>query len=122
MNTEKKIIIGSSVSFVVLIAITILIQSEFVLASNLVLIAILAVTVPFSIYRFLEFRRIRGYEEEFPAFLRDLAESQRAGLSIIQSIHIAAKSNYGSLTKEIKKLDDQLSWNVSLDKALRSFS
>src|SRR3989338_9166759 len=122
MKTERKILIGSSLAFVILIVLAVMLQSDFVLSSNLVLLAIIAITVPFSAYRFLDYRRIREYEKEFPAFLRDLAESQRAGLSLIQSIHIAAKSDYGSLTKEIKKLDDQLSWNVSLDKALRSFS
>ncbi len=122
MNTEKKVIIGSAVAFVVLIVLAIVFSNELVLTSNLVLLSIIIVTVPFSAYKFINLHRIREYEKEFPAFLRDLAESQRAGLTIIQSIHIAAKSDYGSLTKEIRRIDNQLSWNVSLDKALKSFS
>lgn len=122
MNTEKKVIIGSAVAFVVLIVLAIVFSNELVLTSNLVLLSIIIVTVPFSAYKFINLHRIREYEKEFPAFLRDLAESQRAGLTIIQSIHIAAKSDYGSLTKEIRRIDNQISWNVSLDKALKSFS
>ncbi len=122
MNTDRKVLIGSSMGFVVLISIAIIFHEDFVLSSNLVLIAIILITVPYSLYRFFDFRRIREYEKEFPAFLRDIAESMRAGLSLIQSIHIAAKSDYGSLSGDIKKIDNQLSWNVPLDKALKNFS
>lgn len=122
MNSERKIILISSIGFVVLIAIAIIFQEDVVLSSNIVLLAILLITIPYGIYRFLDFRRIREYEKEFPVFLRDIAESQRAGLSLVQSIHVAVKSDYGSLSKEIKKIDDQLSWNVPLDKALKNFS
>ncbi len=123
MNAERKIIILSSIGFVILIAMSIVMfEKEFVFASNLILLAIILISVPYGIYRFLEFRRIREYENEFPAFLRDLAESQRSGLTLIQSLRIATKSNYGSLTKEIKKLTDQISWNVTLDRALEKFS
>jgi len=122
MDTEKKILLGSSIGFVSLIVSAIIFQEDFVLMSNLILVAIILIIIPYSVYRFLSFRRIREYEKEFPAFLRDISESQRAGLSLIQSIHIAADADYGSLSKEIKKLDDQLSWNVPLDKALKSLS
>jgi flagellar protein FlaJ len=122
MDTNRKVLVGSSIGFVILIIIAIIFQEDFVLSSNLILIAIILVTVPYGLYRFFDFRHIRQYEKEFPAFLRDIAESMRAGLSLIQSIHIAAKSDYGSLSREIKKIDNQLSWNVPLDKAMKNFS
>ncbi|MFA4819997.1 MAG: type II secretion system F family protein, partial [Candidatus Aenigmatarchaeota archaeon] len=54
-------------------------------------------------------------------FLRDLSESQRAGLSLIQSIQAVSKSDYGSLTKEIKKINNQLSWNIPMERVLKNF-
>ena len=122
MDAERKVLITSSAGFVALVVLAVILQQDFVLASNLVLIAIIILTVPYSAYRFLDFRRISGYEKEFPAFLRDLAESQRAGLTLVQSIHIAAKADYGVLSKEVRKMESQLSWNVTIDKALKSFS
>ena len=122
MNTEKTVLIASSMAFVALIAIAVVFHEDFVLASNSILLGIIVITVPYSLYRFFDFRRVREYEKAFPTFLRDLAEAQRAGLSFIQSLHIAVKADYGSLSKEVKTLDTQLSWNVPLDKALKSFS
>ncbi len=88
---------------------------------NMLFLSLLIIFVPFSVYKFIRLKRIRSYEREFPNFLRDLAENQRADLSLIQALHSAAKSDYGMLSKEIKKMSDQLSWNVPMDKVLRSF-
>ncbi len=89
---------------------------------NLLIVAIVIAVVPFSIVKFIGFRRTQRFEEEFPNFLRSVAEAQMAGLSTLQAIRAAAKSEYGSLTKEIIKLDKQISWNVPLETALSKFS
>lgn len=65
-------------------------------------------------------RRIRRLEERFPDFLRDVAASHRGGLTLSNSVSIAAKGEYGELTPEIRKMADQLSWNVPFNEALES--
>lgn len=118
---QKKILLISVAVAVVLVAVSFILNIA-VVSINLILIASIIAIAPYSIYRFIEFRRIRAYETEFPNFLRDLAESQRAGLSIIQAIKTAVKSEYGYLTKEIVKMDNQLSWNVPMETVLNDFS
>ncbi|MBI2971225.1 MAG: type II secretion system F family protein [Candidatus Aenigmarchaeota archaeon] len=118
---ERNILIGSFVVSMLLIGIAVTFSGSFALSTNLIFIAIIILTAPYSIYKFFEFKRVRAFESEFPNFLRDLAESQRAGLSILQSIQLAARSDYGSLTHEVKKMDNQLSWNVPLEKVLNNF-
>jgi len=76
---------------------------------------------PYGFYAAARHRRIRRLEERFPDFLRDLAASRRAGLTLEASIQIAAKGEYGALTAEIQKMADQLSWNVPFNEALSRF-
>jgi flagellar protein FlaJ len=81
----------------------------------------LSTLLPYSIIQFLEFRRIKSSEREFPKFLRDLAEAKRSGLSLIQAINTCAGTDYGALTKEVIKLKNQLSWNIPLKIVLENF-
>lgn len=121
LDTEVKIIMISSVFFIILLILAIAI-SDIALSTNLIFLGILILVVPYSLYKFFELKRIREYEREFPAFLRDLAESQRAGLSILQAIRLAAKSDYGSLSSEVRKMSTKLSWNVPLEEVLQGFA
>ncbi|MBI4018070.1 MAG: type II secretion system F family protein [Candidatus Aenigmarchaeota archaeon] len=121
MQTDRKILLVSAAAFLLLAASGIA-SGDPVLALNLTFIGALIMTIPYSLYRFFEFKRIRAYEKEFPNFLRDLAESQRAGLTIIQAVKSAAKSDYGPLTLEIRKVNNQISWNVPLEKVLNDWS
>jgi archaeal flagellar protein FlaJ len=118
---EKNILILSVAGFVIVLFFS-LFAGDPVVSTNLIFLGVLILFVPYSIFRFLEFKKIKAYEESFPNFLRDLSESQRAGLSILQSIKLSAKADYGILSEEIKKIDSQLSWNVPLEKVLDSFA
>lgn len=121
MDREKVIIIISFVLFISFIAMAVAI-SDIAVSTNLIFLGLIILFAPYSIYKFFELKRIRTYEREFPAFLRDLAESQRAGLSILQAIRLAAKSDYGTLSMEIRKMNNKLSWNVPLEEVLHEFS
>ncbi|MBI2578567.1 MAG: type II secretion system F family protein [Candidatus Aenigmarchaeota archaeon] len=121
LSHGRKIILVSSAIFISLLAMGIL-SGDIVLALNLVFIGLAVLTIPYSLYRFFEFKKVRAYEKEFPNFLRDLSESQRAGLTVLQAIKSAAKSDYGPLTAEIKRIDNQLSWNIPLEKVLNDWA
>jgi archaeal flagellar protein FlaJ len=121
MEMETKILLGSGVAFVALLIAAIFFSANFAIAANLIILGVVILAVPFTLYRFFKFKKIKAYESVFPNFLRDLAESQRAGLTLIQSIQSSAKSDYGPLTKEVQKINNQLSWNVPLEKVLKNF-
>ncbi|MGB1697518.1 MAG: type II secretion system F family protein [Thermoplasmatota archaeon] len=61
-------------------------------------------------------------EDRFPDFLRDLAASHRGGLTLPAAIAVAARGDYGPLSGEIRKMADQLSWNVNFREALENFA
>lgn len=81
-------------------------------------IALLIGLGPYGFYIARRQGRIRKLEERFPDFLRDVAASHRGGLTLTASVQIAAKGEYGELTPEIRKMADQLSWNVPFNEAL----
>src|SRR3989338_5824120 len=120
LKKDHLILVISVVVSLMLIFIAIL-TGSIPLIANMLFLGMLLMIMPYSLYKFFLLKRIRAYEREFPNFLRDLAESQRAGLSLIQALQAVSKSDYGPLTKEVKKINNQLSWNVSLEKVLKSF-
>ena len=119
---KRKVLILSLTGFAIAIVLAIAFSSNFPVSANLIFLGMMMLIVPYAVYNFLEFRKTRLYEKEFPNLLRDLAESQRAGLTILQSIRLVSKSNYGSLTPHVEKMATQLSWNVPLDSVLDGFA
>lgn len=77
---------------------------------------------PYGFYAAREHNRVRRLEERFPDFLRDIASSHKGGLTLHQAATIAARGEYGDLTPEVRKMADQLSWNVSFSEALQRFA
>lgn len=87
-----------------------------------VIISLFIIAVPQFFIRYKRYIEIKEMEEKFPSFLRDLIESLRAGLPFHKALISTSKVQYGSLSKEIKKMANQLSWGISLDKVLDQFS
>jgi len=84
--------------------------------------AILSGAGVFGMYESMRARRISKIDAIFPDFVRDLAESRRAGMTFVKAILFASKGNYGILTPEIQKISQQVSWGGSVTDALVAFS
>ena len=118
---ERGVLLISSLIFVALL-VAALFVNNITLASDLAFIAIIVLLLPFSMVKFVRYRKFKTYEKVFPVFLRDLAESIYAGTTLSQSIQTAAKNDYGSFTEEVERVGNQLSWNIPLEKAMDSFA
>ncbi|MFH1105655.1 MAG: type II secretion system F family protein [Candidatus Aenigmatarchaeota archaeon] len=88
---------------------------------NLVLISVFIIIGPYLARKYFQYVWVKSLEEQFPNFLRDLAESQRSGMNILQSISTASESDYGELTPEIKSLLNHLTWGISFEKSIDMF-
>ncbi len=84
--------------------------------------AILIGLGPYGWYSAREANRIEAIDQKFPEFLRDLAESQRAGMTLTEAVITASKGNYGVLSSEIRKMAAQIQWGVSFPSALERFA
>lgn len=87
-----------------------------------VLASALTLILPVTGYLYLKYRRIRHMERMFPQFLRDLADAQRAGMTLPQAIVSVSKVNYGPLSEEVRRMAHQISWGVPFDEALTRFA
>jgi len=89
---------------------------------DFLIFAFFLATGTFGVYEYLRLRRVRKIDDRFPDFVRDLAESRRAGMTFTKAILYASKGNYGVLTSEVKKISQQISWGSSVEEALSSFA
>lgn len=84
-------------------------------------IAVVVGTFPFLILSYLDVVNLRKTEEFFPDFLRDLAEAKSSGMTLPKAISLVSKTNYGPLSKDVKKMAVQISWGVPFPKVLKAF-
>jgi flagellar protein FlaJ len=89
---------------------------------DFVVFAILSWTGIYGFYDYLRLKRIRKIDSIFPDFVRDLAESRRAGMTFPKAILFSSKGNYGMLTPEIRRIAQQISWGSSVEEALNAFA
>ena len=95
---------------------------EFLGIIDYFVMALLSGTGILGMYESIHVRRIQKIDGIFPDFVRDLAESRRAGMTFTKAILFASKGEYGILTPEIKKISQQVSWGGSVADALESFA
>lgn len=89
---------------------------------NTIIISTFVIAAPLFFLKYKRFKEIKDMEEKFPIFLRDLIESIRAGMPFHRAILNTNKARYGALSKEVKKISDQISWGITVDKALDQFA
>ncbi len=89
---------------------------------DFIIMAILSGAGIFGMYEYMRVKKIYKIDTIFPDFVRDLAESRRAGMTFTKAILFASRGNYGILTPEIQKISQQVSWGSSVTDALIAFS
>ncbi len=119
-DKEKVILIPALVGFAVVV-ITISAVGDIAVAGNSIIIALFITVVPYFVYRYSKYAWLKSVERQFPNFIRDLADSNRSGMTIESAIKMAAKTNYGKLTPEIQTMSNKLSWGVPFLRVLDIF-
>ena len=96
--------------------------SGFVAPFDAYILAGIATFTPTALYLYIEDKRVRKANDEFPGLLRDLAQAKRAGLTLIDSVLLTSEGNYGILTEGLRTIAYQLTWGVPFEDALRMFA
>lgn len=91
-------------------------------ATDLFILAAMFGAGPYGYFFNHEAKRIMAIDEKFPDFLRDLAESARAGMTLPRALVTAAQGTYGALTPDIKTMAAQVDWGVDFGDALTRFA
>ncbi len=88
----------------------------------LMMLGVFIGTVPISAYEYFKFARFKRMEDSFPRFMKDFSEAVKGGMTIPQALTMTAKIDYGSLSTEVKKADNQVSWGLPFPKAMQRFA
>ncbi|MEM7821544.1 MAG: type II secretion system F family protein [Candidatus Aenigmatarchaeota archaeon] len=120
LGFEIRVLLISFLISSVLIIIGILSSDLGVLGNSLILSTFVVATPQFFL-RFEKYRALKEMEERLPIFLRDIVESLRSGMSFHQAIVGCSKVEYGKLSPEIKKMANQISWGMPIDKVIDQF-
>jgi flagellar protein FlaJ len=108
--------------FIVLAVFSFLGMIKYGQTPDYIVLAVLSSTATYGLYDYYRMKRIREIDKRIPDFLRDLAESRKAGMTFTSAIMLASKGDYGVLTNEIKKMAQQISWGSSVSEALETFA
>ena len=94
---------------------------EFLFHTFIAIAVLVGAALP-SLFLHLEGRRKRLIDQALPRLLEDLAESQEAGMTLLQSITESSKRKYGPISEELNILASQLTWGVQFEDAFRDFA
>ncbi len=92
------------------------------LFGNLVILGIMAAIIPYVIVSYFQYKAMRAIEEQVPTFLLDVAEAQKTGMMLPEAVKTLSKADYGKLSPEIKKINDQLSWGIPIQEVMDRFA
>jgi len=84
----------------------------------------IAITIAWGRYWYdiiIEDIRHKRLESEFPNFVRNMVSATKSGMPISQAIVYVARRDYGVLTPYVRRLSNQIRWNISVKKALLNF-
>jgi len=113
VSREKKTLLICILisSFLVLIGV---LSGERGVLGNTIILSVFIIITPQLIFNYINYRTIKEIELRFPGFLRDLVETTRAGMPLHKAIIFASHTDYGPLSDEVRKMSNQLTWNVNI--------
>lgn len=89
---------------------------------NAILISTFVIAVPQFLLRYQRYKALKEMELAFPNFLRNLIEAINSGVPLHRAIQESSRIEFGKLSPEIRKMANQLSWGVPLDRVLNQFA
>lgn len=119
-DEKNGILLGLS-AVMAISTLSLVILGNLVIFIAILIIGVSVIVVGFSLIQFAEYARLKNCENEFPNFLRDLAEAKRSGMSLVQALQTCSRSDYGALSAEIEKIKNQLSWNIPMKTVFENF-
>ena len=119
LQTKHLILIASGVASIMLVIVALLtLEPTTVVIAYLTVIVISIFLFPYSFYEYMSQARLKIMEEQFPIFLKDLADSLRAGLTIVDAIKTSSKGEYREFNTEIRRMSNQMSWGIPFEKVI----
>lgn len=124
MSAEDKVVFGSVAggSLLIILGMAIYVAISQQTGGSILILGLIVAVLPYGVISFLKNRAIREVEDQFPSFLKDLAESKRGGMTILQAFESATETDYGRLNGEIEQIHDELTWGIPLPEVMERFA
>ena len=122
MKLMKNVVYTASGIGVIMMITTLVLLLNSIYFQTVFVVSLLVTFTPLILVNYLEYKRTKLIELFLSDFLRDVAESNRSGMTLEKSIESAAEGNYGPLTEEMKIVSSQISWGIPFEDALLKFS
>jgi len=120
---EKKVAWVVSVSLAVIVIMTAsLTLSGSPLFDEYILLAVVIAIFPSAVLDYIDYRWKKSVDEHLPDLFQSIVQAQESGIALPKAIEDASKRRYGALTVELKKMASQMSWGMSFEETLRSFT
>ncbi len=119
---KKLVWFGSIMAGAAIIAIAFALGYQGKTLDELILLAVMVAAFPPSIANYMDYRWKKSIDERLPILFRTIVQAQKTGMTLPQAIEEASKRDYGPLTKELKKINAQMSWGMPLEEALQLFA
>jgi len=122
MRFKYKVLSVSLVVAVAVVLLATLLIGDAGTVGNVFVISLFIIIIPYFVCEYTGFLWLKSIERQFPNFIRDLADSNRSGMSLPEAIHICSKTNYGKLTDEIKSMSNRLTWGTHFIRVMEIFN
>ena len=125
-NKTRLIVTSASIAadFSIILILLLTMKGSVGLFFNEILFAVVLIMItPNAIMDFINQRWLLSIEDQMPVLVRGIAESQEIGITI-EDAFVKVFDNkliHGPLADEVKKINVQMSWGLSLDEALQQF-
>lgn len=83
-----------------------------------VVMTILIAAVPYLLFHELKSNRSGELEEALPGFLKSLSSASKSGLTLSRAMRVAASSDMGAMTDEVRRAGKDIEWGASANEAL----
>lgn len=80
------------------------------------------VLVPLALFHEIKNMKKKKIENNFPDMLKKLASTNETGMTLRDSIHLMAKSDTNTLSKEIKMIWNDITWGLDINDSLIRFA
>ena len=121
MNKMKIYEISVLVVTAILLLVNVLFIKNAIIGINIIIWGVILTAVPYGVYNYITYKRMKDMESVLPMFLRSIADHSKSGLNLYDCFKMASKEDYGPLSKELKKMVSEASWNVGMNKAIKKF-
>jgi archaeal flagellar protein FlaJ len=89
---------------------------------DLLFLSLLLLIGPYAFYAHGQLKKKLDIQDRLPDFLIGVSNSLASGMNVFDSIKMLSKRNYARLTKEIKKMNAELSWRLPIKQVFIQFA